>query len=102
MNHQDIKKYYASNSIKWKLIVERVAWWGGYYERIVRTVKIGLQKILEKSSVMIDYLHTVLLDIEGMINSRPITYVGNDVEEPIALNHAHLLLAKRISFYYPQ
>ncbi|GBN49824.1 hypothetical protein AVEN_30001-1 [Araneus ventricosus] len=32
-----------------------------------------------------------------MINSRPITYVGSDTEEPTALTPAHFLLGKRIT-----
>ncbi|GFQ80552.1 integrase catalytic domain-containing protein [Trichonephila clavata] len=40
----------------------------------------------------LELLLTVLTEIEGTINSRPITYVGNETEEPIPLNSS--------TFYY--
>ncbi|GBM30585.1 hypothetical protein AVEN_27619-1 [Araneus ventricosus] len=42
-------------------------------------------------------IKSVLIEIEGMINSRPITYVGSDTEEATALTPAHFLLGKRIT-----
>ncbi|XP_055941720.1 uncharacterized protein LOC129971768 [Argiope bruennichi] len=97
LNHADVKNFYSANGIKWKYIVERAAWWGGFYERMVRTVKTALRKTLGKSCLTVEQLLTVLTEIEGMINSRPITYVGSDTEEPIALTPAHFLLGKRVT-----
>ncbi|XP_055928674.1 uncharacterized protein LOC129959809 [Argiope bruennichi] len=97
LNHADVKNFYSANGIKWNYIVERAAWWGGFYERMVRTVKTALRKTLGKSCLTVEHLLTVLTEIEGMINSRPITYVGSDTEEPIALTPAHFLLGKRVT-----
>ncbi|GBM23688.1 hypothetical protein AVEN_187976-1 [Araneus ventricosus] len=97
LNHPDVKNFYSFNGIKWQYIVERAAWWGGFYERMVRTVKTALRKTLGKSCLTVEQLLTVLIEIEGMINSRPITYVGSDTEEPNALTPAHFLLGKRIT-----
>ncbi|GBM07528.1 hypothetical protein AVEN_100726-1 [Araneus ventricosus] len=64
---------------------------------MVRTVKAALRKTLGKSCLTVEQLLTVLIEIECMINSRPITYVGSDTEEPTALTPAHFLLGKRIT-----
>ncbi|GBM04327.1 hypothetical protein AVEN_168147-1 [Araneus ventricosus] len=90
LNHPDVKNFYS-------YIVERAVWWGGFYEGMVRTVKTALRKTLGKSCLTVEQLLTVIIEIEGMINSRPITYVGNDTEEPTALTPAHFLLGKRIT-----
>lgn len=97
VNESRVKNFCASNGIKWKYIVERAAWWGGFYERMVRTVKVALRKTLGKSSLTLDHLQTVLTEIEGMVNSRPITYVASDSDEPNALTPAHFLLGKRLT-----
>ncbi|GBM34821.1 hypothetical protein AVEN_208028-1 [Araneus ventricosus] len=97
LNHPDMKNFYSFTGIKWQYIVERATWWGGFYERMVRTVKTALRKTLDKSCLTVQQLLTVLIEIEGMINSRPITYVGSDTEEPTALTPAHFLLGKRIT-----
>ncbi|GBO18374.1 hypothetical protein AVEN_130645-1 [Araneus ventricosus] len=94
LNHPDVKNFYSFNGIKWQYIVERAAWWGGFYERMVRTVKTALRKTLGKSCLTVEQLLTVLIEIEGMINSRPITYVGSDTEEPTALTPAHFFREK--------
>ncbi|GFT61007.1 integrase catalytic domain-containing protein [Trichonephila clavipes] len=97
LNHADVKNFYSAHSIKWNYIVERAAWWGGFYERMVRSVKVALRKTLGSLSLTTEQLLTVLTEIEGMINSRPITYVDSETEEPIPLTPAHFIIGKRIT-----
>ena len=60
--------------------IEKVPWWGGFWERLVRSIKKPLKKILGRSTLNFDELCTVLVGIEGIINSRPLTYVYDDNE----------------------
>ena len=49
-----------------------------------------------KSQSSFDELHTTLVEIEGVLNSRPLTYLySDDLEEP--LTPSHLILGRRIS-----
>ena len=80
--------------IKWKFIVACAPSWGGFWERLVRTVKRSLFKILQRASVTYEELLTVVAEIEGIMNSRPLTYINSDLEE--ALTPGHLLMGKRI------
>ncbi|GFW56335.1 integrase catalytic domain-containing protein [Trichonephila clavipes] len=101
LNHADVKNFYSAHSIKWNCIVERAAWWGGLYERMMRSVKVALQKTLGRSSLTTEQLLAVLNEIEGMIISRPITYVGSETEESIPLTPAHFTRGKRITSLPP-
>ena len=56
-------------------------WHGGFYERLVAVVKAPLRRVLRKSLLALDELSTILLEIEHVVNDRPITYVAG-VEEP--------------------
>ncbi|GFR24024.1 integrase catalytic domain-containing protein [Trichonephila clavata] len=76
----------------WKYIVEKGAWWGGFWERHFRTIKTCLQKIIGCSSLSLNELETVFIEIEAMINSRPITYIYDDPSEPSPLTPAHFLI----------
>ena len=78
--------------VKWKFIVEAFPWWGGFWERLVQTVKRSLHKVLFRASVNYEEL---LIEIEGVINSRPITYIYNDEVDDV-LTPAHLLLGRRL------
>ena len=56
-------------------------WHGGFYERLVAVVKAPLRRVLRKSLLALDELSTILLEIEHVVNNRPITYVDG-VDEP--------------------
>ncbi|GFW90734.1 uncharacterized protein TNCV_2417311 [Trichonephila clavipes] len=85
--------------IKWQYIIERGAWWGGFYERIVRSVKTILRKVTGKSSLTSEELETVLCEIEAVLNSRPITYIDSDSTGNFPLTPSHFLLERRLTSF---
>ncbi|GFR11994.1 integrase catalytic domain-containing protein [Trichonephila clavata] len=92
-----VKAFYASHKILWKFIVERAAWWGGFYERLIRTVKLALQKAVGKTTLSRDELETLLIEIEGVVNSRPLTNIFADLNEPEPLTPSHMILGRRVN-----
>ena len=61
---------------------------------MVQAVKRSLQKVLFRAAVNYEELQTVIIEIEGVINSRPLTYIYNEVED--VLTPSHLLLGRRL------
>jgi len=51
---------------------------GGFYERIIGTIKRALRKSIGKIYLTEDQIETILADPEAVINSRPLVYVGED------------------------
>lgn len=81
-------------NVNWKFITERAPWHGGFWERLVKSVKVPLRKVLERRIVGLEELHTLLCRIECVINDRPITYVEDSPEvEPLC--PSHFLLGRR-------
>lgn len=76
----EVWRYLTNNQISWNFIVEKAPWWGGYWERLVRSVKSPIQKTIRKSTLTHEELSTLLTEIEGLINARPLTYVYDDEE----------------------
>ena len=73
--------------------VERAPWWGCAFERIVKSTKRCLCKLIDRVYSSFDELVIVLAEIECVINSRPLTYVSaGDTEEP--LTPSHLLVGR--------
>ncbi|GBM17523.1 hypothetical protein AVEN_198026-1 [Araneus ventricosus] len=96
IRHPTVQNLISSHGIKWKYIVEKGAWWGGFWERHFRTIKTSLRKIVGRSSLSLSELETLFIEIEAMINSRPITYIYDDPSEPSPLIPAHFLIGKRL------
>ena len=68
---------------------------GGVWERIIRTIRKVLLALLTSSPRMTDdVLHTVLCEVESIINSRPITKSSDDINDDRVLTPNHLLLIR--------
>ena len=63
----------AAKNINWWFIVEKSPWWGGFYERLVGCVKRCLKKVLSNARLTYEELLTLLIEIEGILNSRLLT-----------------------------
>ena len=87
----DITTYTATRGIKWKCIVELAPWVGGYYGRHVGLVKRCLRKAIGNVCLINEQLLTYLKEAESVINTRPITYVGDDINSGIVVTPAHFL-----------
>ncbi|XP_037502495.1 uncharacterized protein LOC119376894 [Rhipicephalus sanguineus] len=101
LKSQEMQSYFAGNQIRWKFIVERAAWWGGFWERLVRSVKVALRKVLGRSSLNFEELTTVLYEVEAVINSRPLTFTYEDAREPEPLSPAHFLVGRKLTTLPP-
>ena len=94
---EEVHQYLTNRQISWQFIVEKAPWWGGYWERMVRSVKRCLRKTLGRSTLTFDELGTVLVEIEATLNNRPLTYVYDDNEGlSYALTPADLIYGHRL------
>ena len=85
----------ALRDVKWVFNIPKAPWWGGVFERLVRCIKRCLRKMVGQAKLSADELLTVLLEVEMVLNSRPLTVVSaEDVEEP--LTPSHLIVGQRI------
>lgn len=95
---QEVLRYLAGNHVTWKFIVDLAPWWGGFWERMVKTMKLSLKKSIGRSTVTYDELATILTEIESIINARPITYLYDDQESvSYALSPSHLIYGRMIT-----
>ncbi|XP_054708996.1 uncharacterized protein LOC129218696 [Uloborus diversus] len=95
----EVQQYFTKIRIVWKFIVPRASWWGGFWERMVRSVKTPLKKVLGRSCLSYEEIQTTLTEIEVVINGRPLTYVYDEINEPFPLTPSHFLIGKRPNFF---
>ena len=94
----EVQRYFEGVGIKWRFNVPKAPWWGGLFERLVRSTKRCLRKALGRAKLSHDELLTALIEIEMVLNSRPLTYISaDDLDEP--LTPSHLLVGRRLLSY---
>ena len=88
-----------TTSTSWRFIIAKSPWWEGFYEHIVQTVKRALRKIIGRSNLHFEELNTVLIEVQSIINCRPLTFVYDDSEGvSYALTPSHLLYKRSMAF----
>ena len=84
----ETKEFLRDRGIDWDFILPYAPWNGGFYERMVRSTKRCLKKVLKKNSLTYEEMQTLLMEVENTINNRPLTYIENDSTiEPLSPNH---------------
>ena len=95
---EEVLRYLTDNRITWQFIVEKAPWWGGFWERLIQSVKRPLRKVVGRANLTYDELQTLIVEIEGIVNARPITYVYDDRESiSFSLTPSHLIYGRRIT-----
>ena len=92
-----LDEFLKSKDIVWNSIPEKSPWEGGIWERLVRSVKRCLLKVIGRAMVSFMELGTILVENEGVINSRLLTYVYDDAEGiSFPLTPCHLLNGRNL------
>ncbi|XP_063371441.1 uncharacterized protein LOC134659686 isoform X1 [Cydia amplana] len=83
-----LKPFLTERAIKWKKIPPGNPSAGGAWERLVGSVKTALKVVLKERAPHEEVLHTLLLESEHIVNSRPLTPVNPDLDiEALTPNH---------------
>ncbi|KRZ32940.1 Nuclear valosin-containing protein-like [Trichinella pseudospiralis] len=99
-NWEAVKRHLASEGVEWIFITERAPWCGGgYWERLVQSVKTALKATLGQCLVSPDELRIVLCKVEAFVNDCLLTFVGSDVQEEIALTPAQFLIDRSLTAF---
>lgn len=93
-NQAQVNDVLLQKGIKWTFNPPAGSHHGGVWERLIRSVRKVLNSTLKVQRLDEEVLHTVLCEVEAIINSRPITKASTDPNDLEALTPNHLLLLK--------
>ncbi|XP_003369078.1 conserved hypothetical protein [Trichinella spiralis] len=86
----------TEEKIEWRFSCERSPWCGGYWERLVRSVKTALRKVLAKALVFREELVSILCEMEAHINARPLTTISDDSNDLEPLTPFHFVTGRTL------
>ena len=95
LKDKEVMNYVSAEGIKWKYTIALAPWQGGCYERLVGLVKRCMRKSIGRKYLSLEQLTTLLTEIEESLNSRPLTYVYEDLDSGFTLTPGHFLATNR-------
>ncbi|XP_065899351.1 uncharacterized protein [Dysidea avara] len=81
----EVIDFSATKGIEWKFVVNLAPWMGGLYERLVGITKKALRKVIGSRHLSEKQLVTVLAEVETVVNSRPLSYVDDDINSSFVI-----------------
>ena len=69
VNHPDVQGYLAGLGVKWIFHGLKAPWWKGVFERVVKSTKRCLRKIIGQAKSSHDELLTAITEVEIVLNS---------------------------------
>ncbi|XP_053690927.1 uncharacterized protein LOC128739466 [Sabethes cyaneus] len=92
IDHDEIMKEFTSEETEWVFNPPQAPHMGGSWERLIRTVKRNLMAVCITKKPSDEVLRNTLIEIENVVNSRPLTFVPTDNDSAPALTPNHFLL----------
>ncbi|XP_064482925.1 uncharacterized protein LOC135395760 [Ornithodoros turicata] len=96
---EGVKEKITDWAIDWRYNVPYAPWWCGFYERLIRSVKVALKKTIGARCMNETELTTNVTEVGAVINSRPLTFVYGD-QEIRPLYPAAFLTGKRLTMLH--
>ena len=87
--NKDVHEAMLKRGIDWQFNPPGASHFGGSWERQIRSIRKILGAILGQQCLDDEGLHTLLCEVECILNSRPLTFVSSDTGdlEPLTPNH---------------
>ena len=95
-----VREYLQSKNVRWKHQMPRSPWMGGYFERLVRTIKASLTTAISRKFLTLEEFSTVVKEAESIVNSRPLMYQSDSTRD-VPLSPSQLAWGRDLTLMPP-
>ncbi|KAJ8034197.1 hypothetical protein HOLleu_20937 [Holothuria leucospilota] len=86
-----LERRMTSQGIKWSFNPPLTPHFGGVHESLIKSAKRAIYAILKQADINDEELNSAFVGAEGILNSRPLTYVSSSEKDPTPLTPNHFL-----------
>ncbi|XP_062556600.1 uncharacterized protein LOC134221425 [Armigeres subalbatus] len=94
---QKVSEFCQERGTTWHFIAPRAPHQGGLWESNVKCMKNHLYKSLSESHLTYEEMNTLLIQIEAILNSRPLIPMNDDPFDYQALSPGHFLIGRELT-----
>ncbi|GBM43421.1 hypothetical protein AVEN_18595-1 [Araneus ventricosus] len=94
---ENLANYFTSEGIDWNFIPPKSPHFEGPWEAGVKSVKHHLKRIIGNLHFTYEEFETIMIQTEGILNSRPLTPLSSDEDNFDVLTPGHFLIGRPIS-----
>ena len=89
--NQQVARHLQTRGLEWSFIPANTPHYGGVWERVVGLFKRHLKTLSVGEALHVDVLNTSVVEIESIVNRRPLTALSSDAADYEAITPAHIL-----------
>ncbi|GFT05288.1 integrase catalytic domain-containing protein [Trichonephila clavipes] len=93
----ELAGFLVDENINWKFLPPRAPNFGGLWEAGVKSFKFHFKREAGNSRFTYEEFLTIMTQIEGILNSRPLTPLSTDIDDLSVLTPAHFLIGRPIT-----
>lgn len=92
----EVQEQLAHSQVNFRFNPPFAPHFGGSWEREIKSIKMALNAAVGSQTTSETVLHTVLVEVEGILNSKPLGYVSSDLADPDPVTPNVLLMGSRM------